>query len=60
MKAVMKRDKTTKNMVRFTEVLESELDAPKIGVIYVPKFTLKEIGWSDNSAIVLNIEVEGK
>lgn len=38
-------EKATKNTIRFEEVLESELAAPKVGSIYVPKSTLGELGW---------------
>jgi hypothetical protein len=40
-------EKVTKNTIRFREVVESPLDVPAVGVIYVPKTTLRDIGWSD-------------
>ena len=44
MKITFELEKVTKNTIRFAEVLESELDAPKVGGIYIPKSTLAEIG----------------
>lgn len=58
MKVTMNMEKATKNTIRFTEVLESELDAPSIGVIYVPKATLKAIGWKEGKT--LEIEINAK
>lgn len=58
MKVTMNMEKATKNTIRFAEVLESELDAPSIGVIYVPKTTLKAIGWKEGKA--LEIEINAK
>ena len=40
-------EKVTKNTIRFREELTSPLDVPKVGVVYVPKTTLREIGWED-------------
>lgn len=58
MKVTMKMEKATKNTIRFAEVLESELDAPSIGVMYVPKATLKAIGWKEGKS--LEIEINAK
>ena len=58
MKVTMNMEKATKNTIRFAEVLESELDAPSIGVIYVSKATLKAIGWKEGKA--LEIEINAK
>lgn len=51
-------EKATKNTIRFAEVLESELDAPKIGTIYVPKSTLGELGWKEDSTLTIEIGKE--
>lgn len=59
MKVIFELEKTTKNTVRFTEVLESELDAPKIGTIYVPKSTLGQIGWKEGKKLAIALEVDG-
>lgn len=58
MKVAMNMEKATKNTIKFTEVLESELDAPSIGVIYVPKATLKAIGWKEGKT--LEVEINAK
>lgn len=48
-------EKATKNTIRFEEVLESELSAPKIGSIYIPKSTLGEIGWKEGDTLKIEI-----
>ena len=48
-------EKATKNTIRFAEVLASELDAPVIGTIYVPKATLKQIGWAEGKPLTVTI-----
>ena len=59
MKVAMKMEKATKNTIRFTEVLENELDAPKIGTIYVPKSTLGVIGWKEGKTLTVELGTEG-
>ena len=56
MKVTMKMEKATKNTIRFEEVLESELDAPVIGTIYVPKATLRSIGWKEGDKLVIELD----
>lgn len=58
MRVVFTMEKATKNTIRFEEVLESELAAPKVGSIYVPKSTLGELGWKEGNNLVLTVEVE--
>ena len=58
MKIKLQMEKATKNTIRFEEVLESELAAPKLGSIYIPKSTLAELGWKEGDKLVLNIEKE--
>lgn len=58
MKVAMNMEKATKNTIKFAEVLESELDAPSIGIIYVPKATLKAIGWKEGKT--LEVEINAK
>lgn len=60
MKAVFRMEKATKNTIRFEEVLESELAAPKIGSVYVPKATLGEIGWKEGDVLTIDISVDRK
>lgn len=53
-----KMDRATKNTIRFAEVTESDLDAPKIGTIYVPKATLKVLGFKDGGTLVVEISTK--
>lgn len=57
MKVEFTMEKATKNTIRFGEVLASELDAPKIGNIYIPKSTLGELKWKEGDTITLTIQV---
>ena len=50
-------EKATKNTIRFEEVLESELAAPKVGSVYIPKSTLGELGWNEGKKLVLEVTV---
>lgn len=58
MRINMVMEKATKNTIRFEEVLESELAAPKIGNIYVPKSTLGELGWKEGDTLTIEIGIE--
>lgn len=58
MKVTFEMEKVTKNTIRFAEVLESELAAPKVGSVYIPKSTLGELGWKDGDTITLEISKE--
>ena len=51
-----KQEKVTKNTIKFAEVLESDLDVAKIGVLYVQKATLKDLGWSDGKQLEVNLK----
>lgn len=57
MQVKFKMEKATKNTIRFTEVLEHELDAPKIGTIYVPKATLCSVGWAEGKDLIVELSV---
>lgn len=57
MQVKFKMEKATKNTIRFTEVLEHDLDAPKIGTIYVPKATLGSVGWSEGKDLIVELSV---
>ena len=50
-------EKATKNTVKFAEVLGSELDAPKIGALYVQKAALKELGWHEGDALAVSLSI---
>ena len=58
--AVFTMEKATKNTIRFAEVLENELDAPKIGSVYIPKSTLGELGWAEGKNITITIDLSKK
>ena len=58
MTVTMKMEKATKNTIKFTEVLESELAAPKIGTVYVPKATLGTLGWKEGKSLTVSLTVE--
>ena len=52
-----KPEKVTKNTIKFTEILESDLDTAKIGALYVQKATLKEMGWQEGKVLSVSIEI---
>ena len=58
MKVEFKMKKATKNTIKFNEVLENELSAPKIGTLYVQKATLDSMGWSEGVTLVLDLKVK--
>ena len=58
MKVMFEMEKATKNTIRFAEVLESELAAPKVGSVYIPKSTLGELGWKEGMKLVLEVFAE--
>ena len=45
-------EKTTKNTVKFAEVTENEWVPEKIGSLYVPKYTLAELGYTGGEIYV--------
>lgn len=53
----MQMEKATKNTIKFTEILEHEFDAPKVGTIYIPKATLGILGWNQEKEISITVEV---
>lgn len=55
MTVLFEMEKATKNTIRFSEVLESELAAPKVGSIYIPKSTLGEIQWKEGDKLTLEV-----
>lgn len=58
MKITFIADRETKNTFRFSEKLEHEDDAPKIGTLYVQKAALTEIGWQDGETLTVEIGKE--
>lgn len=58
MEVRLQMEKATKNTIRFAEVLDGPFDTPKIGTIYVPKATLKEIGYAEGKELVVKLSAE--
>lgn len=58
MKVTFDIERMTKNTIRFSEVLTDALDVPKVGTIYVPKTTLKEIGYAEGKQLVIDLAVK--
>lgn len=50
-------EKETKNTIRFKEVVADMLDTPKVGTIYVPKATLKEIGYTQGAKLIMDLHI---
>ncbi len=57
MKIEFEKEKITKNTVKFSEVLEDDLTTAKIGAVYVQKAALKEIGWSGEKHLIVDLTV---
>lgn len=51
-------EKETKNTYKFKESVGGPLDTPKVGTIYVPKATLKEIGWMPGTALCVELSAQ--
>ena len=58
LKVTFEFEKDTKNTIRFKEVLGGPLDAPNIGTLYVPKQTLKQIGYKEGSKLIVELKSE--
>lgn len=56
MKVNFEMEKDTKNTIRFREVVGGPLDTPKVGTIYVPKATLKEIGYEVGKQLTIDLK----
>lgn len=57
MKASFTKEKETKNTIRFIENTEGQSETV-LGTVYVPKSSLKEIGWSEGKNLVIELSVE--
>ena len=55
MEVFFELEKVTKNTIRFAEVLNGPLDTPKVGTIYVPKTTLRQIGYTEGKQLKLTL-----
>lgn len=51
-------EKDTKNTIRFKEVVGGPIDVPKVGTIYIPKITLKEIGYEVGKQLTIDLCVK--
>lgn len=58
MKATFEMEKVTKNTVRFAEKLVNITDTAVVGTVYVPKQTLKAIGWTEGKKLVMELSAE--
>lgn len=51
-------EKETKNTIRFKETVDSPLDTPTIGTLYVPKATLKAIGYEVGKQLQMDLYIK--
>lgn len=58
MKVTFEFEKDTKNTIRFKEVLNGPLDVANIGTLYVPKMTLKVIGYQEGQKLEVTLDVQ--
>ena len=57
MRIEFESERSTKNAVKFTEVVRDDQSAPKIGTLYVKKDTLRELGWEKGSRLSVTLEI---
>lgn len=57
MKVTFEYEKDTKNTIRFKEVLNGPLDVATIGTLYVPKMTLKVIGYQEGQKLEVTLDI---
>lgn len=55
MKVTFEFEKDTKNTIRFKEVLNGPL--ANIGTLYVPKMTLKAIGYQEGQKLEVTLDI---
>ena len=58
MKVTFEFEKDTKNTIRFKEVLNGPLDVANIGTLYVPKMTLKAIGYQEGQKLEVSLDIQ--
>ena len=58
MKVMFEFEKDTKNTIRFKEVLNGPLDVANIGTLYVPKMTLKAIGYQEGQKLEVTLDIQ--
>lgn len=54
---VFEAEKDTKRTIRFKEIVHGPLDEPVIGTVYIPKSTLKELGYEEGCKLSVDITV---
>ena len=54
---LLKAEKNTKNKIRFIELADGNLNAPVIESTYVPKSTLKVLGFEDGKLLEISMRV---
>lgn len=58
MKVTFEFEKDTKNTIRFKEVLKGPLDVANIGTLYIPKMTLKAIGYQEGQKLEVTLNAK--
>ena len=58
MKVTFEFEKDTKNTIRFKEALNGPLDVANIGTLYVPKMTLKAIGYQEGQKLEVTLDIQ--
>ena len=58
MKVTFEFEKDTKNTIRFKEVLNGPLDVANIGTLYVPKMTLKALGYQEGQKLEVTLDIQ--
>ena len=58
MKVTFEFEKDTKNTIRFKEVLNGPLHVANIGTLYVPKMTLKAIGYQEGQKLEVTLDIQ--
>lgn len=56
-KVRMREERATKNTIKFEEIIEAGLKNPVVGTLYVPKGTLKVMGFEPGTGQVLTIDL---
>jgi hypothetical protein len=51
-------EKETKGTIRFKEVTAGPLEPNKVGTIYVPKATLKELGYAEGHKLEMALNLK--
>lgn len=57
MKIEFESERSTKNAMKFTEVVTDDQSAPKVGTLYVKKDALRELGWEKGRRLSVTLEI---